>query len=397
VGTLANPVVAPMMKSKPKSQRRDRGQNALYQRKDGFWVASVSLGTDADGKRIRRDFYARTKREALAKVTDETARAGGCITAAPKAGTVGEWFETWLGEVKASRQPTTAATYKAIWDKHGNPLIGKRRLSRFGATDVAWLYSRLTEREVGGAAIAKLHVILHRGLEVARQRRVFIGENPAGLVDPPRHSAKERQALTVPQVQKLLKSARGDRFEAAIVLAVALGLRRGEILALKWTDVDLKARTIQVRRTLQEVGGHFTLSEGKTTTARRKLTLGKLTLDALRQRKAAAEREGHESPYVFTTYEGTFVSASALRQRHFKPLLETAKLPDIPFHALRHTFATVALERGVATKVAQEALGHASPAITARLYQHVTGDLQRMATAAVDKALSPRTARPSPK
>lgn len=365
----------------------------MFQRKDGFWVASVSLGCDADGKRVRRDFYARSRREALAKIADETARAGGRITPAPKAGTVGEWFAAWLKEVRATKQPTTAATYEAIWEKHGNPLIGKRRLSRFGATDVAWLYSRLSEREVGGAAIAKLHVILHRGFEVARQRRAFIGENPVGLVEPPRHAAKERQALTVGQVQKLLKASRGDRFEAVIVLAVALGLRRGEILALRWSDVDFKDRTIQIRRTLQEVSGRFTLSEGKTTTARRKLTLGQLALDALRQRKADADQEGHKSPYVFTTYEGTFVSASALRQRHFKPLLKTAKLPDIPFHGLRHTFATTMLGQGVAVKVAAEALGHANPAITARLYQHVTGDLQGMAIAAVDSALSGRAAR----
>ncbi len=386
-----------MAKGRPKAQRRGRGENAVYQRKDGFWVASASLGTDADGKRIRRDFYARTKREALAKMADETARAGGRITPAPKAGTVGEWFETWLGEVKASKQPTTAATYKAIWEKHGNPLIGKRKLSRFGAADVAWLYSRLAEREVGGAAIAKLHVILHRGFEVARQRRAFIGENPVGLVDPPRHTAKKRQALTVAQVQKLLKAARGDRFEAVIVLAVALGLRRGEILALRWSDVDFKERNIQIRRTLQEVSGRFTLSEGKTTTARRKLTLGQLALDALRQRKADAELEGHKSPYVFTTYEGTFVGASTLRQRYFKPLLETAKLPDIPFHGLRHTFATTMLGQGVAVKIAAEALGHANPAITARLYQHVTGDLQGIAIAAVDKVLSRGAGRSSPR
>lgn len=387
-----------MANDKPKPQRRDRGQNGLYQRKDGFWVASVSLGTDADGKRIRRDFYARSRREALVKMADETARAGGRITQAPKAGTVGEWFEAWLKEVRASKQPTTAATYKTIWEKHGNPLIGKRKLSRFGADDVAWLYSQLAERKVGGAAIAKLHVVLHRGFEVARQRRAFIGENPVGLVEPPRHTAKERQALTIPQVQKLLKSAQGDRFEAVIVLAVALGLRRGEILALRWSDVDFKARTIQIRRTLQEVSGSFTLSEGKTTTARRKLTLGQLALGALQKRKADADREGHKSPYVFTTYQGSFVGASALRQRHFKPLLETAKLPDIPFHALRHTFATTMLGQGVAVKIAAEALGHANPAITARLYQHVTGDLQGMAIAAVDSALSRRPrSRPAPR
>ncbi|MGA8385132.1 MAG: tyrosine-type recombinase/integrase, partial [Candidatus Cybelea sp.] len=107
--------------------------------------------------------------------------------------------------------------------------------------------------------------------------------------------------------------------------------------------------------------------------------------------------EGHKSPYVFTTYEGTFVGASTLRQRYFKPLLETAKLPDIPFHGLRHTFATTMLGQGVAVKIAAEALGHANPAITARLYQHVTGDLQGIAIAAVDKVLSRGAGRSSPR
>lgn len=374
-----------------KRQRRGWGESAIYQRADGKWVAAVSLGRDDQGKRIRRVFYAKSESEAKNKVKDQVAREGGILRARPDSGTLSEWMTTWLAEIDHANAPTTAANYRGVWKKHAEPIIGRKRLSTFDSPDVVTLYRQLQAKGVSPAMIAKLRVVLHRAFEVARQRRDFIGDNPFGLVKPPRYTAKEMHALTLPQAQRLIATAQasGDRYEAAVVLAVTCGMRLGEILGLRWDDIEWKGRAIAVRRSVQEVCGRFTISEGKTSTARRKITLGSIALAALKRRKKIAESD----EWVFTTTAGTFVGRTALRERSFKPLLRKAKVPTVRFHDLRHSFASLLLQQGVPTKVAAEALGHANPAITTRLYQHTIGDLQQRAIASLDGALAGRAPR----
>jgi integrase len=370
-----------------KRRRRGYGENSIYQRaSDGRWVAVVSLGLAADGKRIRRVFYADSEAAAKRKLQDQTAREGGRLRKQPDSGTIGAFMTEWLKEVDHSAAPTTAANYKTVWTKHAEPLIGRKRLATFAPNDVSELYRRLREKGVAPATIAKIRVVLHRAFEVARERGSFFGDNPFGQVKPPRYSAKERKTLTLEQAQHLVAACQKskDRFEAAVVLAVACGLRIGELLGLKWSDIDFARKTLAVQRSLQEVSGRFTISEGKTKTARRKINLGSVAIAALRRRQAIAESD----EWVFTTTAGTHPNRTAFRQRHLSELLKTAKCPAVPPHALRHSFATMLLEQGVPTKVASEALGHANPAITQRLYQHVIGDLQRRAIDVLDSALS---------
>jgi integrase len=332
-------------------------------------------------------FYGDTEAAVKRKLSDQVAREGGRLRQKPDSGTLGSLMTAWLAEIDQSAAPTTAANYRIVWTKHAEPLIGRKRLANFIAADVAAFYERLRENDVSPATIAKLRVVLHRVFQVARERGAFFGDNPFGLVKPPRYVAKERRTLTLEQARRLIAAceASDDRFEAAVVLAIACGLRIGELLGLKWSDIDLKRKTLGVRRSLQEVCGRFTLSEGKTKTARRRINLGAIAVAALRRRKKIAE----SSEWVFTTTAGTHLNRTAFRERHLRELLKAAKCPSVPPHALRHSFATLLLEQGVPTKVASEALGHANPAITQRLYQHVVGDLQKQAIDALDGALRP--------
>lgn len=367
-----------------------------YQRtSDDRWVAVQSLGFDRDGKRVRRVFYGATKKEAETKRDDQIAREGGRLKARPQVGSFGDWMTSWLAEYARTAAPTTSTRYTGVWHKHAEPLIAHKRFVTFGPDDVALLYRRLQDDDVTAATIAKLRVVLHKAIEVARKRRVYLDQNPfsTSLVEPPRYVTKEQKWLKAPEARRLIATcvASGDRLEAAVVLALAAGMRLGEIFGLKWEDVDWRGKSLAIRRSLQEIGGHFTFSTGKTTTARRKVSLGSVALEALRRRKKIAE----SAEYIFTTTDGTHVNRTSFRDRHFNPLLERAKVPKVRFHDLRHTFASLLLQRGVATKVASEALGHASPAITQRIYQHVGADLQHQAIAEIDRALRARTKKNS--
>jgi integrase len=217
----------------------------------------------------------------------------------------------------------------------------------------------------------------------------------ANDVDPPKIHKEEVRPLTHKQARKLLETARGDRLEALYVVAIQSGLRQGELLALRWEDVDLEARTLQVRRTLTRNGGKLTV--GLTKTARGRRTV-KLTQDAtevlqahLKRQLADIDKAGEnwqENGLVFCTGKGTLINPSNLRRRSLAPLLQRAGLPLMTFHQLRHTAATILLLKNVNPKVVSEMLGHATIAITLDTYSHVLPNMQHSAVAAMEEAFS---------
>lgn len=356
-----------------------------YQRKsDGRFVATVALGRDKDGKRVRRVFYGDTKRDAERNRDDQIAREGGRLRGKPSSETIGDWMKTWLDEVDSALAPTTAARYHGVW-KRAKPYLSHKRLGRLTTDDVSELYRRLLEDGVKPPTLTKIRTVLHRAIEAARERRIYLDLNPFGLVPPPRHDAKEQKWLTIAQGQRLIEACANsnDRLEAVVVIALTTGMRLGEILGLKWDDINRRGQFLTLRRNLQEVGGRFSISAGKTATARRKVGLRSLALAALKRRQRIAESK----EWVFTTTEGTHPNRTSFRKRHYLPLLKTAKVPVVRFHDLRHTFASLLLQRGVPTKVVAEALGHSSPAITQRTYQHIIGEMQDQAIEEIDRTL----------
>ena len=202
---------------------------------------------------------------------------------------------------------------------------------------------------------------------------VLIARNVTESVDPPRPQTVEIRPLSVQQVKALLRAVRGDKLEALYVLAVTTGLRQGELIGLKWGDLDLNAGVLRVRRTV------FVGAINPPKTARSNRTV-RLTEEAIR----ALTNHSRESEWVFSTKVGTPISCHNLTNRSWKPLLRKVGLPDIRFHDLRHTCATLLLTKGVHPKIVQEMLGHSSITITLDLYSHVLPDMQEKAVEAMD-------------
>jgi integrase len=202
------------------------------------------------------------------------------------------------------------------------------------------------------------------------------------------------RTLCAEETRRLLEAARGDRLEALYVLAVHTGMRQGELLGLKWQDVDLKAGTIQVTRTLTRSGTSLLLGEPKTAKGRRKIKLTTKATAALRvhrkrQLEGSVQRVGlwKDQGLVFASESGTLINPTNLRMRSFASLLKRAGLPKIRFHDLRHTCATLLLGRGVHVKFVQELLGHANITITLDTYSHVLPGMGDQTARAMEDAL----------
>ena len=211
---------------------------------------------------------------------------------------------------------------------------------------------------------------------------------------PPRAPRPERTALAPDQVRVLLDAARGERLEALYVVAVTTGMRQGELLALRWQDVDLDAAAVRVRATLSATKDGFEFAEPKSARSRRQLTLTHAAVTALRRHRTTQLEERLRAGASWTDHDLAFASevggpldGSNVLRRSFYPLLRRAGLPRVRFHDLRHSAATLMLSRGVPLKIVSEILGHSQISITADTYMHVTPGMQREAAAAVDVAL----------
>ena len=245
-------------------------------------------------------------------------------------------------------------------------------------------------------SVRLVHAVLHRAFKQAVRWRL-INVNPADAVDAPRAERKEFHALDAEETARLLEAARADRLHGVYVLAVTCGMRQGELLGLRWADVDLDKGALAVRQQVMRIGGEWRFSEPKTKAGRRVITLPAVAVSALREhrRRQAEERlrvgpEWHDNGLVFTNRIGNPIEKQNLMRRSFWPLLDRAALPRIRFHDLRHTAATLLLAEGLHPKVVQERLGHSTIAITMDVYSHVGMTLQREAAETLDRLFAAR-------
>ena len=371
------------------AHKRGNGEGSIYRRADGRWVASVSVD---QGR--RKYFYAQTRHEVGRKLaTAIKARQDG-LPLVPERQTVANYLQHWLETAKPTVRPRTFVRYEEYVRLHAIPELGRLSLARLSPQHLQRLYASRLEAGLSPATVAHLHAVLHRALGQAA-RWGLAPRNVAELVTPPRSERREMSTLSPEQARAFLETAEGDRLEALYVLALNTGMRQGELLALRWREVDLEGGSLQVTATLQRTSEGFTFSEPKTAHSRRQMALTAPAVEALRSHRARQLEERlsmgaawEDNDLVFANEVGRPIEGTNLIRRWFYPLLERANLPRIRFHDLRHTAATLLLGRGVHPKIVSEMLGHSQIAITLDLYSHVTPTMQRQAVEALEAALS---------
>jgi integrase len=310
--------------------------------------------------------------------------------------TVGQYLDKWLSDcVCGTVRESTFSRDKYLMTNHVAPAIGRLKLKNLSALHLQSLYRERLDSALSGSTVQKVHHVLHKALAQA-VKWSLIPRNPADAVKAPTPTPKEMHPLSAQQARELLEAARKDRLEALYILAVHTGMRRGELLGLKWEDCDLDNATVRVRRTLTRTdnGRRLALGEPKTKKSRRTVRLTQRAVEAVRshQVRQAEEKLKVGSLYqnqglVFAGEGGGLINPSNLRQRSFAPLLERAGLPPITFHDLRHTCASLLFQKNVHPKFVQELLGHASVAITLDTYSHMLPGMGGAAADAMGEAL----------
>lgn len=371
--------------------KRGNGEGSIYKQKDGLWAASMSIDTPEGRK--RKYFYGKTRKEVQEKLaTALHERQQGTLITAPTQ-TVEQYLAQWLIAHKPGVRVRTYERYEGFVRLHVVPVIGRIQLQKLSAQHIQGLYARKLDEGLSPTTVNTLHMMLHKALDDA-MRWGLVARNVCDLVSAPRRAHYEMKPLTLEQAQKLLVALHGHNMEALFVLALTTGMRRGEILALKWQDVDFSRSTLQVRRIFTRMrGNRYVEAEPKTDKSRRSIMLPSLVVELLKQHQARQLEAKHEADdlwqehdLVFCTALGTPLNPSKVLER-FKTVLKKAGLPAMRFHDLRHSAATMLLSMGVHPKVVQELLGHNQISMTMDIYSHVLPTMHQDAMSKMNDAL----------
>jgi integrase len=375
------------------AKRRGNGEGSITRRKDGLYMARYWVETPKGSK--RKTIYGKKRDEVADKLARALAERADGIAYDDENLTVGEYLNSWLkGSVRGSVRQSTFDRYEIAVRVHIKPALGRVKLKKLSPAHVAGFYQDRLAAGSAPASVNKLHVTLRKALDQAVKWHM-VPRNVAEAVKAPRPAPPEMRTLSAEETRKLIEVARGDKLGALYMLAVHTGMRQGELLALKWQDVDLENAKLSVRRTLTMSNGRILLGELKTKKSRRTIRLTDAAIQALHEHLArqleGMERLGdayRDEGLIFASQVGTPINPTNLRRRSFAALLRRANLPKIRFHDLRHTCATLLLSRNVHPKYVQELLGHANIAITLDTYSHVIPGMGDHAMRAMEDVMS---------
>lgn len=382
------------------AKRRARGEGSLRKRSDGRWEGRYTAGRDeATGKLLYRNVLAKTQAECKAKLREAMRNAQ---QAEPKPQTVeqpmkepdqpvcrfttGEWLYTWFELYsKPNLREATQEQYTNFLEKHLIPNIGDIPLDKLTSLRLQKLYQDLRTSgrviqnnvECSGLSpktVRSIHMVLHSALEQA-VKEGLIKKNPTDGCNPPKLERKEMKVIQPEQIGAYLQAAANRNVLPMFYLELTSGLRRGELLALLWTDLDLEKKSISVCKSVRGSQGELKVSAPKTRHSIRTVVIPRQTVDLLIQ-----EHNLHpDNPYMFPSpVTGTMYHPDAAGRIHRK-LLKEAGIEPVRFHDLRHTFATLALQNGVDIKTLSGMLGHYSSGFTLDTYTHITDKMQQEA------------------
>ncbi len=375
------------MPPKARKRRAPKGDGTCFRRKNGTkgtaWMCQIVDHTRPGG---RRTFYGRTEGEVRKKRDDY--KALPVTERVPKDKTrLDAFLDAWLDAKAADCAISTVHGYRWAVTQYINPSMGERKVSDLGALDVDELLGALRKKNCSTRTLRAVFVTLRAALNFAVQRRI-IPISPMNGIKAPKHRSKQIAPLTREQARRFLDTAKDDRLYALYVLALACGLRQGELFGLKWCDVDLRSGTLKVRRQVVEQGGGAAMLADHTKSGRDRSV--KLAVDAvtiLREHQKRRFASGDiANELLFTAEKGGFLIKSNFL-RAFYRLLERAECPRVRFHDLRHTAATLAFEQGQHPKQVQEMLGHASVTLTLDTYSASVPAMQDELADAMQRAL----------
>jgi integrase len=395
-------------KEKIMAKRRGNSEGSIFRLKDGRWCAMVSLGY-RNGKRWRKKYTAPTRSEVQGHVRKAVTSIAEGYTLDTNHMRMGEFLEAWLEHsAKNAVGPSTFESYSALVRRYLAPRLARVELAKLTAPHVRQCLNDLLER--GGAphkdengemqdtrlsprTVQYCRAVLRKALNQALRDGLVL-RNAAALTDPPKVVHPEISPYTPEQARAFLEAVKGDRLEALFTVAVAVGLRQGEILGLRWEDIDLFGGVLSVRYQLQRIDGKPRLVEPKTKRSRRTIKLPAVAVSALRthltkqsEERALAGESWREWGLVFASTIGTPIESCNLNHR-FQRLAEFARLPKIRFHDLRHTAATLLLAQGVHPRLVMEILGHSSISLTMNTYSHVIPVMQEEVAAKMNGILT---------
>lgn len=312
---------------------------------------------------------------------------------------VGEYLDAWLAHVRGRVRVSTYHAYESVIRIHAKPAFGDQPLKDLHALDLQGLYSSTLAKGRAGGTVLNLHLVLTQALAQA-VRWGYLPVSPANGVQPPRPNRKELAFLDQEATEAIMDAALGTKVEAAVAIAIATGMRRGEILGLRWGDMDSDFTVARVSRTLQTSTEGIIFEQPKTRRSRRSVMIPAFLRPYLiRQRDAQAVRREEageawvETDAVLDCFNGEPWNGWVFG-RAFTKFLKRAGLPHIRFHDLRHAHATLMLSKGVHPKIVSERLGHASIGITLDTYSHVLPSMQQEAADAFDEMFLSNPATP---
>lgn len=368
--------------------RRGKNEGTIRKRPDGRWEARVALD---DGE--RKSYYGKTRQEVSRLLANALRNQEQGITPLDERQTVGAYLGSWIETYKQRRKLTSYERNERTVRLHLIPGLGKLQLVKLTPQQVEVFYTRKLAEGATAYTVRMCHKVLRQALNDAL-RLGLVHRNVAVLVKPPRSRSREMAFYTEEQARTLLNAASGDRLEAMVVLALATGMREGEMLALTWDDVDLENSSLLVRANLVHTREGIFCEEVKTGHSRRRIALPSIAVEALQRHRARQAQERlrlgpawRDMNLVFPNTVGGFYDVNNWRSGWFYRLLSRAGLPRVRPHDLRHTAATLLLARGVPVKVVSEMLGHANVGITLSIYGHVLPHMQQQAANTMDAML----------
>ena len=373
--------------------RRGPGEGSVVKRKDGRWSAIVSLGYEG-GKRRRRTIYGRSAKEVREELTKTLRDNQMGLPVRTGGQTLATYLASWLENRKPSIRPRTYEFYDSMVRLHIIPELGKVRLERLAPEHIQPFLNRKLKSGLSAMTVKHIRAVLGIALKQATKWNLA-ARNAAALTDGPKIEKEPVKPLSADEARKLLDTLAGNPLEAFFSVSLAVGLRRGEALGLRWTDVDLDTGILHVNQSLQRVERKLQLLPLKTKSSRRPIPLPALVVAALRRQRArqaeyrlaaGPEWKGAVDNLVFTTKRGTAIEPRNA-DRTFRAALKAAGLARTKLHNLRHTAASLLLPH-VHPKVVQEMLGHSRIGTTLDIYSHVTTSLMNEAADKMDAILA---------